>query len=756
MLSTCRLTFGCRRSAKPRNQLDGTPAPNEMGKGRDKRRKHEDPTKVAKRAEKQAAKLAKGQNPKAAGVDAADGTNLGGLNNEEDVAVLVARIKKMDAKRRSVEEVDIPHPAPRANAGFVKHPTRDHEVVFFGGEVWDGEVTQPFNDLLVYNLQKKQWRQIKSPLGPSPRSSCQLFAYKHYIYVHGGEFVSPTQSQYLHFRDCFRFDTNTCVWEALAAGGKGAGPCPSARSGHRVALWKRAAVLFGGFYDNALETRYFDDLWVLTGLEADGAWTQVMFPPHTEKPHPRSGHTVAVHNDEFFLYGGFYTNKVNRFQRAEATVFHDLWSVDLAAPTPMWTKIRLAGIPPPIRAGVGAAVHNRRIVFFGGVVDVDGPGGRTLSNFTNDLFVFHMDSKKFFPLLLKKATGANKATKDAPPAKAAGGDLASEVAAVLGNKLRDDATSSDDDDEDDFGDKAPLPAGIAEPELKTSAVTGPDGEVLPCPRMNPMLMVLDHTLFVFGGQFEAGKKEVTLCDTYTLNLNRLDGFNCHYAQDLTKLAWKGAASEGTGSWEDGSTVMDVDAMNADDDDEEDSSSEDGAAPELVPADGGDDDDDAGPQSALAAAIAKANDMRGATLGDVDARVNVKGKASLQKHKLQLEQQLAVSSTVPAPVADETAPDFFERTKLFWMQQAADCQGVPLDGIKPQQERSLRRAAVGYCKTRYKEAIVLMEQLRTIEAQLAEEQAVLRAHLEARRKAREAEESDDAEDAAGDEGPSNTE
>jgi hypothetical protein len=722
-----------------------------MGKGRDKRKKHEDPDKAQKRAAKQLAKIAKGESKAKDGdVDAADGTNIGGLNNEEDVALMVAKLKKLDSKRKRVEEKDVPHPGPRANSMIVKHPSRDHEIVTFGGEVWDGEKTRPFNDLLVYNLNKKQWRQMLSPGGPSARSSCQLFTYKQYVFVHGGEFVSPSQSQFLHFRDCFRIDMNTGVWDQLAAGGKSAGPCPSARSGHRIALWKRSAVLFGGFYDNALESRYYNDLWVLSDLEGEGQWTSVPMPPHVDAPHPRSGHTIAVHGNDVFVYGGFFSHRANRFQKAEATVFHDLWTISLGGEVALWQKVKLSGIPPPIRAGVGSTSKEKRMIFFGGVVDVDGPGGRTLSNFTNDLFVFHMDSKKFFPLLLKqkKAGGGGSSKRAAGAPKPAGGDLAAELAAL--GKDDDASSSSDDDDGTEHEEFAPAdkaaalcPASLATlEEPKSSEIRLPTGQVVPCPRMNAMMTVVDHQLVVFGGQYEAGKKEVTLCDLYTLNLNRNDTFECHYSQDLTKVEWKGQPSEASGSWEDGSTVMSAGSIPADseEDDDDENSSNDGAA-----AGGSDGEDDEGAAPAAGSKLARAV-LAQAAAADCDARTNIQGKAGLKKHKAQLEQQLSASNAVPAPFdVDESAAAFFERTKMFWLNQAAEVRGLDASDPKVAADRKVRKQAIEFAKMRHGEAIALMRQLTEIEEQQRVEAEALKAHFAAKRAARAAAAAEDEEE-----------
>ena len=60
-------------------------------------------------------------------------------------------------------------------------------------------------------------------------------------------------------------------WELKAGGEKSsgkkgssssssAGAGPSARSGHRMVLYKHKILVFGGFYDSGFETKYFGDL----------------------------------------------------------------------------------------------------------------------------------------------------------------------------------------------------------------------------------------------------------------------------------------------------------------------------------------------------------------------------------------------------------------------------------------------------------------------------------------------------------------
>ena len=50
----------------------------------------------------------------------------------------------------------------------------------------------------------------------------------------GGEFTSPNQAKFYHYRDLWRLDLKALRWEQLPTARDG----PSSRSGHRCAMWK--------------------------------------------------------------------------------------------------------------------------------------------------------------------------------------------------------------------------------------------------------------------------------------------------------------------------------------------------------------------------------------------------------------------------------------------------------------------------------------------------------------------------------------
>lgn len=60
------------------------------------------------------------------------------------------------------------------------------------------------------------------------------------IWIFGGEFSAPNQSSFHHYRDLWSFDIPTSTWERWDTKLR-----PSARSGHRMCVWKNYIFLFG-------------------------------------------------------------------------------------------------------------------------------------------------------------------------------------------------------------------------------------------------------------------------------------------------------------------------------------------------------------------------------------------------------------------------------------------------------------------------------------------------------------------------------
>ena len=63
--------------------------------------------------------------------------------------------------------------------------------------------TQTFGDLFRYDVGRNKWTKVVSPNSPPPRSAHQAVAHGGYLYVFGGEFTSPNQEKFHHYRDKF-------------------------------------------------------------------------------------------------------------------------------------------------------------------------------------------------------------------------------------------------------------------------------------------------------------------------------------------------------------------------------------------------------------------------------------------------------------------------------------------------------------------------------------------------------------------------
>ena len=104
-----------------------------------------------------------------------------------------------------------------------------------------------YNDVFRYTPEKDEWRKFVSPTCPGPRSAHAVVASPAgggKLFLFGGEYSSLHQNTFHHYRDFWVFDIQTHSWDRIDTKVR-----PSARSGHRMALWKGFVVLFGGFYD---------------------------------------------------------------------------------------------------------------------------------------------------------------------------------------------------------------------------------------------------------------------------------------------------------------------------------------------------------------------------------------------------------------------------------------------------------------------------------------------------------------------------
>ncbi|TPX30341.1 hypothetical protein SmJEL517_g06078 [Synchytrium microbalum] len=466
-------------------------------------------------------------------------------DDEEDIdAILRAFKAEEESKFQITEEKMVDPPSRRGGAIMLANPLVMNELVMFGGEFFDGQKVEMFNSIYKYNIDKKEFKRITSPNSPSPRSSHQMVVTPTgKIFMFGGEFVSPNQSTFYHYKDFWLYDLVTNQWEKLDVKGT-----PSARSGHRMVLWKHYIVLFGGFFDTYKETRYYDDLHLFDTTNYTWTRLELMEP----KPSARSGHQLFTNAVDVILFGG-YCKTVIKGEKAKGHVYNDAWTLKMNLEPKLirWERRkRPQFMPTPPRSGCSMVCYKNKAFMFGGVSDEESEE-KIDSVCHDDLYVYTIDGNRWYPAGIKQSTKKSKSKRKIEERKP---------------ELYDDEANPDEVDEQDDDTLLEPPAPQEPTTLPTpSQSPEPIRSSKPSARFSTMLTITQNRLYMYGGICESGDKEYTLNDLWSINLDKLDGWECVISDETAQSAWVGDDEEDDGS-SDGSD-------DEDDDEEGDKSSE---------------------------------------------------------------------------------------------------------------------------------------------------------------------------------------
>ncbi|KAH6835865.1 Galactose oxidase/kelch repeat superfamily protein, partial [Perilla frutescens var. hirtella] len=612
------------------------------------------------------------------------------LSPEDDIDAILLSIQKEEAKKKEVlVEDNVPAPSPRSNCSLTVNPLKETELILYGGEFYNGNKTFVYGDLYRYDVEKREWKLISSPNSPPPRSAHQAVAWKNYLYIYGGEFTSPNQERFHHYKDFWVLDLKTNQWEQLNYKG-----CPSPRSGHRMVLYKHKIIIFGGFYDTLREVRYYNDLHV---FDLDQyKWQEIKPRPGGLWPSARSGFQFVVYQDEIYLYGG-YSKEVSSSDKkvSEKGIVHsDMWCLDPR--TWEWNKVKKPGMPPGPRAGFSMCVHKKRALLFGGVVDMEMEGDLMMSLFLNEIYGFQLDNHRWYPLELRKEKATKNKLKKDSGERINGVDYQSKirVAERQNSVSSGEDENSDDDDTDMNGGIKNISVNLHKNVtiVDSEAVSGSGKKfavqesdlpeiVKPCGRINSCTVVGKDTLYLYGGMMEVKDREITLDDLYALNLSKLDEWKCLIP-----------ASES--EWIEVSDDEDED----DDEDGDDSENEES---------GSEDDSD------------KSDDEDGdVEMGEAVAIIKGEGKNLRRKEKRgrieQIRATLGLSDSQRTPMPGESLKDFYKRTNMYW--QMAAYEHTQHTG------KELRKDGFDLAKSRYKELKPILDELAILEAEQKAEEA----------------------------------
>jgi len=334
------------------------------------------------------------------------------IGSSDQIDQVIHAYKNNDSKTSKInkpiiESLTTGYPLPRANAtlefGTDDKSKNKDQLYLFGGEYFDGVENIVLDELLRFDTQKNEWKQILTP-EPRPPARCahSCVFYKASLYVFGGELASS--DQYHHYRDLWKFDLRTLMWTEIKAKNP-----PSARSGMGVIIWKHYMVVVGGFFEALRETKWYNDVHVFD-LQSE-TWMDVPQSRLVVKPEPRSACNVALYGtDKIVVHGGF--SKVKTSNAAAETKTHtDAWILHLSPilqqKPPTWERWMsstksITSNSPNGRAGMSSLSYKNRMVVFGGVVDHEELNHKVDSVFYNDLMVMDIERRKWFPLRIKK------------------------------------------------------------------------------------------------------------------------------------------------------------------------------------------------------------------------------------------------------------------------------------------------------------------------------------------------------------------
>lgn len=485
--------------------------------------------KEAKKARAEA-KLKKNEG-KAAEKEKKKSKKIFGADEDDDLDIeeVLANFKKEQEKFEKVVVESIERPSKRINPCMVSNPIHGkRELFIFGGENTNSttSMTTFYNDLIVYSPDNDQWRKITSQNAPMPRSSAAMISHPSGVaLLHGGEFSSPKQNTFYHYSDSWLLDCSTKEWTKIEQKNG-----PSARSGHRMAVWKNFIILHGGFRDLGTSTTYLNDCWLFDITTYK--WKQVEFPTNHPVPDARSGHSLISDQEGAILWGGYCKVKAGKGLQ-KGKILTDCWYLKMNSnPSAIrWDRKKKQGFQPSPRVGCSMVPHKGRGILFGGVYDYEETEESLDSNFYNDIFTYQVNTNRWYSLSLrpqrtKQVKLNNKSTKDQEK----------ELEDLL-NKILENAQLGDGDEDDDNSEEnsqSPRDEDDSDDEVERSVKEYKVSNELPHPRFNAASAVVDDTLFIFGGVWECGEKDYSIDSFYSVDLNRADGVTTYW-EDLTAL-----------------------------------------------------------------------------------------------------------------------------------------------------------------------------------------------------------------------------
>ncbi|CEM28812.1 unnamed protein product [Vitrella brassicaformis CCMP3155] len=583
------------------------------------------------------------------------------------------------------------------------------DLYVFGGEFCTLYEFHHFRDLWRFDCKANAWSVVETTgTSPSPRSGHRMVVWRNFLVLFGGFYETVRETKY--FNDLYYLNLQNLQWTKVEYGPHEQVPAP--RSGTLMCLYPGGDCLYiyGGYSKNRDAGKIHQDCWMLNLKPLAGGGGR----PHWERvgkkgnpPSIRASASSVVHKNLAIVFGGVYDEDDGGLSMT-SVYYNDLYAFDMERRR--WYQLALRK-----KASDQADKKKKRTrkKAKDGASEVDeseaGDGGEEeeddeeddeiIRDDDDDLFVakegtfgyidqfgklvrIRIDDADLPPDLDAALEESKKADTQAAPTE---GDTPSQQDT---EPSTDQPTSPDTDEnkgdedqdegegEDGEGDEGDWVTNQLKPEVDT-----------PLPRINAMLAMKGHTLYVYGGLVELGKREVTLDDCWALDLNKREKWECVLKGRLDEQTW---------------------LDESDDEDEEDEGDE---------SDNGDEGDGETDDESQRAGKGKAGDIK-----------------SIREEMTKLKEQLNVDDLKTTPQLGENLRHFFERTRdhwtdLFIKEEAAKAEEASSSSSEPPPVRhhrdvkEIRREAFVLCEERYEALRPLLRRLAELEEEQNEWEAV---------------------------------
>jgi N-acetylneuraminic acid mutarotase len=252
------------------------------------------------------------------------------------------------------------------------------KLYVFGGAV----LGTAYNHVFSFDLKNECWQMEKTRNSSlaSNRMSHTAVVFENRMVVFGGMDLTVVHS------DLLSLDLQTMEWSVLPSEGT---EHPGTRRSHAAAIYGRTM-----FVSMGVPSQPPPDLW---SYDFDTRrWKSI---PTSQRfgvpPVPVHGHTLGVHNDSLFMFGGCIQSSSGQMHYSNSLHQYHI-------KTNFWSQVRVAESPrPPPRYSHVMAIANGMLVIHGGDTD-------NCTKYFDDLWVLNLDAACDVAVWTKRSTGASR------------------------------------------------------------------------------------------------------------------------------------------------------------------------------------------------------------------------------------------------------------------------------------------------------------------------------------------------------------